>query len=71
MVITETRLTKKVITDEEGTGPLLRRIVAEDSLEVERTRVYVLSADIESSRTHWKLSGIRIACIAWKGDKTT
>ena len=36
MVITETRLTKKVIADEEGTGLLLPRMVVEKSLEVER-----------------------------------
>ena len=34
MVITETRLTKKAIADEEGTGLLLPRIVVETSLEV-------------------------------------
>ena len=48
MMITETRLTKKVIADEEGAGLLLPRIVVEKSLEVERRRFYVLSADIEA-----------------------
>ena len=63
MVITETRLTKKVIADEEGAGLLLPRVVVEKSLEVERRRFYV-------SRTHWKLSRMRVACIAWKSDET-
>ena len=48
MVITETRLTKKFITDEEGAGFLSSRIVAEKPPEVERRRLYVLSADIEA-----------------------
>ena len=43
----ETRLTKKVIADE-GTGLLLPRIVVEKSLEVERRRFHVLSADVEA-----------------------
>ena len=47
-VITETRLTKKVIADEEGAGLPLPRIVAEKALEVERRRFYVLSADMEA-----------------------
>ena len=63
MVITETRLTKKFITHEEGAGLLLPRIVAEKPSEVERRRFYVLSAYIEA--------GIRIPCIAGKSDKTT
>ena len=46
--IEETKLTKKLITDEEGTDRLLPRIVAEKPLEVERRRFYVLSADIEA-----------------------
>ena len=41
MVITETRLTKKFITDEEGAGLLLPRIMAEKPPEVERRRFYV------------------------------
>ena len=65
MVITETRLTKKFITDEEGAGLLSPRIVAEKSPVVERRRFYVLFADIG------KLSGISVAYIAWKSDKTT
>ena len=48
MVITETRLTKKVIADEEGTGPQLPRIVVERAPEVEPRRFSVLSADIEA-----------------------
>ena len=46
--IAETKLTKNFITDEEGTNRLLPRIVAEKTLEVERRRFYVLSADIEA-----------------------
>ena len=46
-MITETRLTKKVIADKEGVGLLLPRKLVEKSLEVERRRLYVLSADIE------------------------
>ena len=42
MVITETRLTKKVIADEEGTVLLLPRMLVEKSLQVERRRFYVL-----------------------------
>ena len=48
MVITETRLTKKFITDEEGAGLLLPRIVAEKLPEVERGRFYVPFANIEA-----------------------
>ena len=44
----ETKLTKKLITDEEGTDPLLPRTVAEKPLEVERRRFYVLSVNSES-----------------------
>ena len=44
----EYKLTKKVTADKEGTGHLLRRIVVGNSLEVQRRRVYVLSADIEA-----------------------
>ena len=44
------KLTKKFITDEEGTDRLLPRIVAENPLDVERRRFYVLSADIEAHR---------------------
>ena len=47
MVITETRLMKKVITDE-GAGFVSPRIVAEKSPEVERRRFYVLFADVEA-----------------------
>ena len=47
-VITEARLTKKFTTDEEGTVLLLPRMLVEKSLEVERRRFYVLSADIEA-----------------------
>ena len=46
-MITETRLTKKVIADE-GAGLLMPRNVVENSLEVERRRFNVLSADIEA-----------------------
>ena len=47
-VITEIRLTKKFITDEGGAGPLLPRMLVEKLPEVERRRLYVLSADIEA-----------------------
>ena len=48
MVITEIILTKKFITDEEGAGLLLPKIVAEKPPEVERRRFHVLSANIEA-----------------------
>ena len=48
MVITETRLTKKFITDEEGAGLLLPRIGTDKPPEVERIRFYVLSANVEA-----------------------
>ena len=48
MVITETRLTEKLITDEEGAGLLLPRIVAEKPPEVECRRLYVLFADVKA-----------------------
>ena len=47
-VITETRLTKKFITDEEGAGILLPRMLVEKPPEVERRRLYVFSANIEA-----------------------
>ena len=46
--IAETRLTKKFITDEEGTDLLLPRMLVEKSPDVERGRFYVLFADIEA-----------------------
>ena len=48
MVITETRLTKKFIIDEEGAGLPLPIMLVEKSLEIERGRFYVLLADIEA-----------------------
>ena len=48
MVITETRFTKKFITDEEGAGLLLPRNGADEPPEVERRRFYVLSANVEA-----------------------
>ena len=48
MVLTETRLTKKFITDEGGAGLLLPRTVTEKPPEVERRRFSVLSADVEA-----------------------
>ena len=52
-VIPELKLTKKVTVDEEGAIFKLPRIVFEvsRSREVERRRFYVLSSDIEVSRT--------------------
>ena len=47
-VITETRLTKKFITDEEGALLLLPRMLVEKPPEVERGRLYVVSADVEA-----------------------
>ena len=44
MVITETRLRKNVIADEEGEGLQLQGLLVEKSLEVEHRRFYVLSA---------------------------
>ena len=46
--IVETKLTKKLITDEEGTDRLLPRMLVKEPLEVKRGRCYVLSADIEA-----------------------
>ena len=68
MVITETRLTKKVIADEEGAGLQLPRMLVEKSLEVERRRFYVSSADIEA---HGHFRSCPGSCIAWESDKTT
>ena len=47
MVITETRLMKKFITDEKGVGLLLPRMLVEKSLEVGHRKLYVFFADIE------------------------
>ena len=41
-VITETIVTKKFTTDEEGAGPLLPNLLIEKLPEVERRRLYVL-----------------------------
>ena len=46
--IAETKLTKKFITDEEGTDLPLPRMLVEKSPEVERGRFYVLFSDIEA-----------------------
>ena len=48
MVITETRLTRKLIMDEEEMGLLLPRIAAEKFPDVERNRFYVLFANTEA-----------------------
>ena len=47
-VITETRLTMKCITDEEGAGLLLPRLLVEKPPEVERRRLFVFFTDIEA-----------------------
>ena len=47
-LIAETRLTKKFITDEEGTDLLLSRMLVKKLLEVECRKFYVLSANIEA-----------------------
>ena len=68
MVITDTRLTKKVIADEDGMGLLLPRILVENSQEVERRRFYVLFADIEA---HEHIGGcLGFAFIASHGKAT-
>ena len=46
--IAETNLTKKFITDYEGTDLLLPRMLVEKSPEVERGRFYVLFVDVEA-----------------------
>ena len=48
MMITEIRLTKKTIADEEGTALLLPRVVIEKSLDFERRRFCVLSSNVEA-----------------------
>ena len=48
--IGETKLKKKFITGEGGKDRLLLRVLAEKPLEVERRKIYVLSADIEAQR---------------------
>ena len=47
-MVTETRLAKKFITDEEGAGLPMSRMLVEKPPEVERRRLNVLSADIEA-----------------------
>ena len=48
MVVPESKLTKKVTADEEGTVFKLPRIVVEKPREVAKRRLYVLSTDIEA-----------------------
>ena len=48
MMVPELKLTKKVTADEEGTGLMLPRIVAEKPRKVERRGFHDLSADIEA-----------------------
>ena len=68
MVITETRFTKKLITDEEGAGLLLPRIGADKPPEVERRRFYVLSANVEA---HGHIgSGPRYTLFTSHGEET-
>ena len=68
MMNPELKLTKKVTADEEGTGFMMQRIVAEKPRELERRRFYFLSADIEAHGHMGRCPGY--ALVTSQGDAT-
>ena len=70
-VITETIVTKKFTTDEEGAGPLLPNLLIEKLPEVERRRLYVLYADIEAHGHIGSCPGYALLVSHGRSDKTT
>ena len=68
MMNPDLKLTKMVTADEEGTGFVMPRNVAEKPREVERRKFYVLSADTEA---HGCLGSCpRYALITSRGEST-